>query len=159
MANLKTYSVVINWNDHQRDEGTYGCTVRARDHDHAERIVRARMMWSQWEEWRRIDKSMSKRDVADIYAVETFDGPQYFGSLIECSEGASWKAADLEASLRTMRAAYGRLHDFLSDAIEGGRLKEADIPDDYAAIVAQLEGPCSAADDTAGKIIAEIDAL
>lgn len=66
---------------------------------------------------------------------------------------------DAAKALRDMRAAYGRLHDFLSDAIEGGRLKESDIPDDYAAIVAQLEGPCSAADDAAKKIIAGIDAL
>lgn len=35
--------------------------------------------------------------------------------------------------------AYARLHDFLSDAIEGGRLTEADAPDDYQAFVLQLE--------------------
>lgn len=37
------------------------------------------------------------------------------------------------------RKAYSRLHDFLSDMIEGGRLTEADIPDDYQAIVIALE--------------------
>ena len=66
--------------------------------------------------------------------------------------------AGVIAALRDMSAAYGRLHDFLSDAIEGGRLKESDLPDDYQAIVAQLEA-CAAADHKAKAIIAEIDAL
>lgn len=35
-------------------------------------------------------------------------------------------------------AAYHRLHDFLSDMIEGGRLTESDIPDDYQAVVEAL---------------------
>ena len=39
---------------------------------------------------------------------------------------------------------YSRLHDMVSDAIEGGRLTEADIPDDYKAIVGQLV-KCNAA--------------
>lgn len=34
--------------------------------------------------------------------------------------------------------AYGCLHDGLSDMIEGGRLKEADIPDDYQWLVKEL---------------------
>lgn len=35
--------------------------------------------------------------------------------------------------------AYFTLHDMLSDMIEGGRLTEGDIPDDYTALVEQLE--------------------
>jgi hypothetical protein len=42
-------------------------------------------------------------------------------------------------------AAYARLHDMLSDMIESGRLREADIPNDYRALVDQLSGPCNAA--------------
>ena len=34
---------------------------------------------------------------------------------------------------------YFELHDMLSDMIEGGRLAEGDIPDDYAALVDLLE--------------------
>lgn len=34
---------------------------------------------------------------------------------------------------------YGRLHDGLTDMIEGGRLNEADIPDDYQWLVETLE--------------------
>ena len=35
--------------------------------------------------------------------------------------------------------AYFTLHDVLSSMIEDGRLTESDIPDDYAALVEQLE--------------------
>ena len=35
--------------------------------------------------------------------------------------------------------AYFELHDMLSDMIEAGRLTEGDIPEDYAALVEQLE--------------------
>ena len=35
--------------------------------------------------------------------------------------------------------AYFELHDMLSDMIEGGRLTECGIPDDYSALVDQLE--------------------
>lgn len=100
---LKVYSVVIVWNDRQRDEGTYGDTVRARDSEHAERIVRARMMRSMWADWRG-DKTMTKSDIADMYATTTYNGVQYFGECVECSEGASWKAADMEKALRTLLA-------------------------------------------------------
>lgn len=40
--------------------------------------------------------------------------------------------------LRAMRRDYGRLHDILSDMIEGQRLLECDCPDDYAALVDAL---------------------
>lgn len=61
---------------------------------------------------------------------------------------------DTLKALEQMQEAYGRLHDFLSDAIEAGRLTEADIPDDYAAIVEQLAGPCNAASEAAKAAIA-----
>jgi hypothetical protein len=134
---MKTFSVLIAWNDSDDEEGDYGATVRAADRDEAESKVRVLMA------------------VDDQFAD---DGPREYGRLLDCTEGAMWKAADLEAALRDMRVAYGRLHDFLSDAIEGGRLKESDLPDDYLAIVTQLE-TCAAADHKAKAIIAEIDAL
>jgi hypothetical protein len=36
-------------------------------------------------------------------------------------------------------AMYQKLHDGLSDMIEGGRLNESDIPDDYKWLVDSLE--------------------
>lgn len=41
-------------------------------------------------------------------------------------------------SLRGKLRGYHILHDGLSDMIEGGRLKEADIPDDYRWLVETL---------------------
>lgn len=63
---------------------------------------------------------------------------------------------DMLVALRTMRAAYGRLHDFLSDAIEGGRLTDDHIPDDHAAICDALE-KCNAADDVAKVAIGKAE--
>lgn len=62
-------------------------------------------------------------------------------------------APDTLAALEQMQEAYGRLHDFISDAIEEGRLTEADIPDDYAAFVEQLAEPCNAASEAAKAAI------
>lgn len=47
--------------------------------------------------------------------------------------------AELIAAADENRKKYGRLHDFVSDAIEGGRLTPADIPDDYDAFVLALQ--------------------
>lgn len=41
-------------------------------------------------------------------------------------------------ALRELHKTYGKLHDILSDCIEGGRLSAAALPDDYAAIVEQI---------------------
>jgi len=48
------------------------------------------------------------------------------------------KTKRLMASLHEILQAHRRLQEMLSDAIDGGRLTEADIPDDYQAIVGQL---------------------
>lgn len=40
-----------------------------------------------------------------------------------------------KSSSQQYRDAYARLHDFVSDCIEGGRINETDLPDDYQALV------------------------
>lgn len=65
-------------------------------------------------------------------------------------------APDVLTTLRDMRAAYGRLHDFLADAIEGGRLNESHLPDDYAAICDAL-AKCGEADHFAGIAVAKAE--
>jgi hypothetical protein len=42
------------------------------------------------------------------------------------------------SALRELHKTYSKLHDMLSDCIEGGRLSAAALPDDYAAIVEQI---------------------
>ncbi len=56
---------------------------------------------------------------------------------------------DTLAALCQMQAAYGRLHDALSDCIEGGRLTAAVLPDDFEAIDSLLFGDCNTADHSA----------
>jgi hypothetical protein len=79
------------------------------------------------------------------------------GEFIEAHKAARSMPGVL-AALKDMRAAYGRLHDFISDAVEGGRLQEADLPDDYKAIVDQLEA-CATADAGAEAAIADAKAV
>lgn len=98
MADLKTYSVVIRWSDSYDDMGDFGEFVKARDGGHAERIVRASMIRQQWSER---DPDTSKRDSLELYANS--DGT-FFGSVVECYEGAIWKAAELEKRLRALLA-------------------------------------------------------
>jgi hypothetical protein len=152
-ATLKTWSVVIRWHDSYDDMGDFGEVVKARDPAHAERIVRARMCWAHWRDHR--EPGEDRRESLSLY--DNGDGT-FFGSVVECSEGAIWKAKELEVALRDMRAAYGRLHDFLSDAIEGGRLTAAHIPDDFDAIADQLE-ECATADAGAESVLKEIDGM
>jgi hypothetical protein len=76
---------------------------------------------------------------------ETLDHP----FCTECGEIVKTPLADTINSADKgepkLLAAYARLHDMLSDMIESGRLREADIPNDYRALVDQLSGPCNAA--------------
>ncbi len=87
---LKTYSVLIAWSDSYRDDGEYGATVRAPTPDEAEAMTRAKMR-------------------------ATGDGSWPFGSVLDCSEGAAWAAADLEKALRYVSGKLGSLHDADSD--------------------------------------------
>lgn len=52
-------------------------------------------------------------------------------------------AQDARAALAT-HSIYKRLHDILSDAIEGGRLTAAELPGEYAAIAQMLEAAAEA---------------
>lgn len=112
MDELKTYSVLIAWNDNDDEQGEFGDIVRAKNPEHAERIVRARMLRQEWEKWSRIDKGMSKSEVADMFAHDNLDGSKrYFGRLLDLQLGAIWKAYPLEAALRlavrALVAVYG----------------------------------------------------
>jgi len=45
---------------------------------------------------------------------------------------------EVVAALAEMRTKYGRLHDFVSDCVEEGRINLENLPDDYQAIVEAL---------------------
>ena len=67
------------------------------------------------------------------------------------------RAPDLLETLSAYRKAYGKLHDILSDCIEGGRLTAADLPDDYQAIVEQLCEPCGQAEEQAKVLLDQLE--
>lgn len=78
---LSLHSLVINWNDHDSEEGTFGTTVRAWDSTHAEYLARAEMEVSEGR------------------------GYDFTGSVVDHNVGATWMADDLEKSLRELVAA------------------------------------------------------
>jgi hypothetical protein len=87
---LKTYSVLIAWDDNDDDAGDYGETVRAESPQEAERMVREYMRTSHQETYGlNGDEGLNEDDT-------------FGGRLLELSEGAIWKAKELEAALREM---------------------------------------------------------
>jgi len=94
MADLRTYSVLIRWNDSYLDMGDYGEIVRARDGTHATRIVRARMARQRWSER---EEGETKAESLELYR-DAFGN--LFGAVTECHEGAIWKSAEVERALR-----------------------------------------------------------
>lgn len=123
--NLKTYSLVIGWYGNDDEQGTYGETVKARDQYHAERIVRARMCWNHWSNYR--GPGESRRESLDSYRNN--DG-SYFGIVMDCTEGAAWKAAEMETTLRDIILS--------SDADDAGSL--ANAIEAAKKIIAEIDG-------------------
>lgn len=83
--------------------------------------------------------------------VGTDDETVFHVSTLEHSTAHSNLEANMQLMVRAVNAhygllgvmgdvyaTYGRLHDFVSDCIEGGRLTEDMLPDDYQALTEQL---------------------
>lgn len=85
---MKTYSVLIAWNDDDPDEEEFGWTGRATDPSDAESKARDEM----------------RKSCLDQYGNDLFqscaDGEQIGGRVIELQIGAMWLAAELEDALR-----------------------------------------------------------
>ena len=97
MTEMRTYSVLLNWSDSDRDQGTFASCVRATSEDEAEAKAREEMRASYVEE--------RGEDRAEAYENENWDGTRTFGgAVVDISEGAIWRAADLEAALRRLLA-------------------------------------------------------
>jgi hypothetical protein len=85
---MKTYSIIINWNDRDAEQGTFGSTVRARTPKAAERKVRAEM----WEIYAGAeDRKPTAKEIRETG-----------GSVVEMHEGALWRAPEMEATLRKL---------------------------------------------------------
>ncbi len=62
-------------------------------------------------------------------------------------------APDLLEACNLARKEWGKVHDIVSDLIEGGVLTESMIPDDYQALVVALEAASLSADYKTEKAI------
>ena len=80
---MTLYSIVINWNDRDPEQGTYGGTVRAASAQEAERMVRDEM----------------RASLADERGCDVAEITEESGSCIECTEGAAWEAVNMERVL------------------------------------------------------------
>lgn len=83
MTELKTYSVMLAWQDNDPEQGEFGCYVRATGYEDAEAKAREKM-----------------RDAYAEQYGEEMSGEG--GRVIDCSEGAAWLASDLESALRAL---------------------------------------------------------
>ncbi len=110
MANIKTYSVLIAWNDKDQEQGEFGTVVKAADPAEAEHKAR--------EEMRASHEENHGGEGAEEYEHQGFDGSITFGgSLLNIAEGAIWEAASLEEALRDILLS--------ADANDGGSLANA----------------------------------
>lgn len=82
----RTYSVVLNWSDTDREQGTFGCHVRAADPTEAEAKARQEM----------------RASYSDTYRMDADD--DIGGSVVELTEGAIWLAPQMENALRGLLA-------------------------------------------------------
>lgn len=77
-------------------------------------------------------EGLGDRDVSEL---DSIDAPAVITALHE-----NWSVLVQAAAAQPRKLSrYHRLHELLSDMIESGRLTEADIPDDYQALVTSLE--------------------
>lgn len=101
---LAIYSVVINWNDNDSEQGDYGTVVLARNATEAERLARLDMREAY------ITSECENDDDADKIAARVAahtHGGEFGDSLASCDRGAIWKAAELEDALRNLLAIVG----------------------------------------------------
>ena len=79
---MPRYSLLINWNDNDREQGTFSWSGNADDQEKAEEAARDEMRGAY----------------PDIYG----DNDPVGGSVVEVNLGAIWKAQELEDSLRSL---------------------------------------------------------
>ncbi len=115
---MKTWSFLIAWNDNDAEEGEYGATVRAESVEVAE--IKARELMAR-------DDQSSDPDDLDVE-------PREYGRVIDCHEGAIWKASELEAALRRIDARLkGEWYDPTGDL-------ESDIAGVLRPVLAEIDG-------------------
>lgn len=91
---MKRFSIIINWDDRDSEQGTFGWCGLANDEAEAEAKARAEMRATYVE-------NMGGDEEAEQMAEEKQDGDDEFGgSVVDFSRGAIWQAQELEDALR-----------------------------------------------------------
>lgn len=89
---MKTYSVLIAWDDDNPEEGQFGETVRAESPEKAEALVREAMRTSYTAQFAALGMNTDAGEPSTPFG----------GRLIEIHEGAIWQAKQLENALRAL---------------------------------------------------------
>ncbi len=82
---MPRYSVIINWNDRDREQGTFSWSGIAADEREAERMTR---------------EEMAASDLDADHEGEPISSEDTGGSVVEITRGAIWQAQELEDALR-----------------------------------------------------------
>ncbi|WP_293811312.1 hypothetical protein [uncultured Bosea sp.] len=98
---MPRYSLIINWNDNDREQGTFSWSGIADNEEKAEEAAR--------DEMRGADP--------EIYG----DDDDVGGSVVEITLGAVWKAQELEDSLRSLLKQVDAVADRCGWADQGER--------------------------------------
>lgn len=127
MSDIKTYSVLIAWNDNDDEQGEFGEIVRAANPQEAEAKAREVMRESHIANY--CEPGDSEEDIAEscsAYEREDFNGNTIFGGrVIDLHQGAIWRAYELEAALRAILDATDA--NGLAAAREAGRKVIAEL--------------------------------
>lgn len=99
LSPLKRWSLILNWHNHDHEQGTFGTTVDACDPDAAERLAR----WKMWETYNAQYEAgePAPDDIADCY-----------GDVIECSDAPIFDAGDLRDALADLVEWNARMGGF-----------------------------------------------
>lgn len=112
--------------------------VGARDGDVINEIFEADGWSDAHEQACLLAEKTFRIDPEDYLLGEPDDSEDRFDMLSAETDGLTLEEVEQPAPNEALLAHYRRLHDGLSDMIEGGRLTEADIPDDYHWLVEML---------------------
>lgn len=97
---MKTWSLIFNWNDRDKEQGTFSTCVRAENHEEAEKLGRLDMRAFHLDAYPP-ENGQTEDEACELYEDLNLDGEKEFGgSLVDISEGAVWKAQELEDALR-----------------------------------------------------------
>lgn len=114
---MKTYSVLLRWQDGDEEQGEYGWSGPAADPADAEKKAREAMRASYVDSYFSVGENgdgdpENEEDVAKFLRSSGHNEEPFGGSVIDLHEGAIWRAAELETALRDLIEWEARMGGF-----------------------------------------------